>query len=114
MVLAGLVGLVGRFERPSPPQLGLTGWLPSVLLVACAALTGYALSRLAVGGFAPSGHLATGPLVTYAAGISHCGWPARSRRTSVIADERRGLAGALVPSTFSIVRCRRECVSRCR
>ena len=69
LILAGLVGLVGRFERPSPPRLGLTGWLPSVLLVACAALTGYALARLAVGGFARSGHLSTGPLVTYAAGM---------------------------------------------
>jgi hypothetical protein len=69
VILAGLVSLVGRFERPSPPLPGLTGWLPSVLLVACAALTGHALARLAVGGFAPAGHVATGPLVTYAAGL---------------------------------------------
>ena len=87
VVLAGLVGLVGRFERPSTPRLGLTGWLPSVLLVVCAALTGHALSRLAVGGFAPSGHLATGPLVTYTAGMIAL-WlagsfaPARSGRGS--------------------------------
>ncbi|MCU0264253.1 MAG: hypothetical protein MUF09_11395 [Candidatus Nanopelagicales bacterium] len=69
LILAGLVGLVGRFERPSPPRLGLTGWPPSVLLVACAALTGYALARLAVGGFARFGHLSSGPLVAYAAGM---------------------------------------------
>lgn len=69
VILAGVVGLVGRFERPSTPRLGLTGWLPSALLVVCATLTGHALSRLAVGGFAPSGHLATGPLVTYTAGM---------------------------------------------
>jgi hypothetical protein len=69
VILAGLVRLVGRFERPSPPRVGLTGWVPSALLVACAALTGYALARLAVGGFAPSGHLAIGPLATYATGM---------------------------------------------
>ena len=69
VILAGLVRLVGRFERPSRPRLGLTGWLPSMVLVACAALAGYALSRLAIGGFAPSGHLATGPLVFYAVGV---------------------------------------------
>jgi len=69
VILAGLVRLVGRFERPSPPRVGLAGWVPSALLVACAALTGYALARLAVGGFAPSGHLAIGPLATYTAGV---------------------------------------------
>lgn len=68
-ILAGLVGLVSRFERPSPPRPGLTGWLPSALVLACAALTGYALARLAVGGFAPSGHLAIGPLAAYSAGL---------------------------------------------
>jgi hypothetical protein len=69
MILAGLVRLVGRFERPSRPLLGLTGWLPSALLVACAALAGYALARLAVGGFARSGNLAIGPLVAYGAAV---------------------------------------------
>ncbi len=69
VILAGLVRLVARFERSSPPQLGLTGWAPTALLLACAALAGYALARLAVGGFAPAGHLAIGPLATYAAGI---------------------------------------------
>jgi hypothetical protein len=69
VILAGLVRLVGRFERSSRPLLGLTGWLPSALLVACAALAGYALARLAVGGFAPSGHLATGPLAAYGAAM---------------------------------------------
>ena len=70
VILAGLVGLLGRFERPGPPRLGLTGWLPSVLMVACAALTGHALARLALGGFARSGHLSTGPLVMFAAGMA--------------------------------------------
>lgn len=69
LVLFGVVGLMGRFERPRPPRLGLTGVLAGVLLVASAALTGFALSRLAVGGFAPSGGLAVGALATYAAGM---------------------------------------------
>jgi hypothetical protein len=83
VILAGLVRLVGRFERSSPPRLALTGWLPSALLVACAVLTGYALARLAVGGFAPSGHIATGPLVTYSAGMVAlwlAGWLSPDRR----------------------------------
>jgi len=69
VILTGLVRLVRRFERPSPLRPGVTGWLASAALLACAALTGYALARLAVGGFAPSGHLATGPLATYAGGM---------------------------------------------
>jgi hypothetical protein len=81
VILAGLVRLVGRFERPSPPRPGLAGWVPSALLLACAALTGYALARLAVGGFAPSGHLATGPLAAYCAGILAL-WAAGSRTRS--------------------------------
>ena len=52
---------------------GVFAWdrndLASALLVVCAAATGYALSRLAVGGFAPAGELAAGPLVIYAAGM---------------------------------------------
>lgn len=68
-ILAVLVGLVGRFERPSPPRQDLAGWVASALLLACATLTGYALARLAVLGFAPSGHLAIGPLAAYAAGL---------------------------------------------
>jgi Acyltransferase family len=69
LVLAGVVGLMGRFERPAPPRLGLAGVLAGVLLVTCAALTGFALSRLAVRGFMPSGGLAVGALVAYAAGM---------------------------------------------
>lgn len=69
LVLAGVVGLVGRFERPRPPRLGLTGRAASTLLLVCTALTGYALSRLALGGFAPAGHLAAGSLVIYAIGM---------------------------------------------
>lgn len=91
LILSGLVRLVGRFERSGPPHPGMTGWLPSGLLLACAALTGYALARLAVGGFAPSGHLAIGPLAAYAAGmialwirpgVSPRASPRRSRRRS--------------------------------
>ncbi|MDH3958480.1 MAG: hypothetical protein OEU98_03285, partial [Actinomycetota bacterium] len=48
---------------------GLADWVASALLLGCAALTGYALSRLALGGFAPSGHIAVGPLAIYAAGM---------------------------------------------
>lgn len=70
VVLLGLVRLVGRFElapvRPAEPA----GPLAFVLLLACVALTAYALSRLAVGGFAPSGHLALVPLGAYAAGVA--------------------------------------------
>jgi hypothetical protein len=69
VLVAGLVGLVARFERPSRLRPHLAGWVPSVLLVACAAFTGYALSHLAVGGFAPAGHLAVGPLLLYSAGM---------------------------------------------
>jgi hypothetical protein len=69
VILAGLVALVGRFERSSPPRPWLAGWVPTVLLLACAGLTGYALARLAVRGFAPGGQLAIGPLVVYAAGM---------------------------------------------
>ncbi len=69
VILVGLVRLVGRFERPARLLLGLTGWLPSILLVACAALAGYALARLAVGGFAPSGSVAIGPLVAYGSAV---------------------------------------------
>jgi hypothetical protein len=68
-LVVGLVGLVARFERPSRPRPHLSGWAPSVLLLACAALTGYALARLAVGGFAPAGHLAVGPLALYSTGM---------------------------------------------
>jgi hypothetical protein len=68
VVLAGVVGLVGRFERPKPARGVRPGWVAPVLLVVGAALTGYALSRLALAGFAPSGHLAVGPLALYAAG----------------------------------------------
>jgi hypothetical protein len=68
-ILVGLVRLVGRFERPGRALLGLAGWLPSALLVACAALAGYALARLAVGGFAPSGSVAIGPLVAYGCAV---------------------------------------------
>jgi len=69
VLFAGVIGMVGRFERPRPPRLRLAGWVASALLVVCAAATGYALSRLAVGGFAPAGELAAGPLVIYAAGM---------------------------------------------
>jgi hypothetical protein len=67
--LLGLVSVMARFERPPPPRVALAGWAASSLLVGCAALTGYALARLAVGGFAPSGQLAVGPLATYSAGV---------------------------------------------
>lgn len=69
LLLAGIVRLVGRFELPRPARPDLSGTGTSVLLVACAALTGYALSRLAVGGFAPAGQLAVGPLAVYAVGM---------------------------------------------
>jgi hypothetical protein len=69
VIVVGLVRLVARFERSSPPRPGLSGWAPTVLLLACAGLTGYALSRLAVHGFAPSGHVAIGPLAVYALGM---------------------------------------------
>ncbi len=73
LVLAVLVGFVARFERPRPPRLGLAGWVAGGLLVACAVLTGYALTRLALGGFSPSGQVAVGALAVYAAGIG-CLW----------------------------------------
>jgi hypothetical protein len=69
VVLAGLVAVMGRFERPSAPQLRLAGPLASLLLLACASLCSVALSRLAVGGFAPAGQVAVGPLTLYAAGV---------------------------------------------
>lgn len=69
LVLAGIVALVGRFERTRPPQVSLSGWPASALLVLCATLTGYALIRLALGGFAPDGHLAVGALGIYGAGM---------------------------------------------
>ena len=81
-ILAGLVRLVSRFERSSPPLLGLRGWLATALLLACAGLTGYALSRLAVGGFAPAGHLALGPLGAYSAGLLAL-WAAGTRARAV-------------------------------
>jgi fucose 4-O-acetylase-like acetyltransferase len=77
-ILAVLVRLASRFERPSPPLLGLSGRLPSVLILACAALAGYALARLAVGGFAPAGHLPLGVLAAYAAGLTAL-WAAGTR-----------------------------------
>ncbi len=82
LLLAGLVPLVGRFERPGAPRPGLAGWAPSALLVACAALAGCSLARLAVDGFAPAGHLATGPLACYAASMLAlwaAGWLAPTR-----------------------------------
>ncbi|MGB8020042.1 MAG: acyltransferase [Candidatus Nanopelagicales bacterium] len=69
LVLAGVVWLVGRFERARPPRLGRAGFAASTLLLVCAVLTGYALSRLAVGGFAPAGHVAVGALAIYATGM---------------------------------------------
>lgn len=75
IVLAGIVALVGRFEQTRPPRLGLRGWPASALLVVCTALTGYALIRLALGGFAPAGQLAVGALAIYAAGMLAL-WPA--------------------------------------
>jgi fucose 4-O-acetylase-like acetyltransferase len=69
LLLAGLVGLVGRFERPQPARVGLAGWTASGLLLLSAALTGYALFRLALGGFAPAGQVAVGALSIYAAGV---------------------------------------------
>jgi fucose 4-O-acetylase-like acetyltransferase len=69
LLLAGVIRLVGRFERPGPPRPSLAGWGPCAMLLACAALTGYALSRLALGGFAPRGHIAVGPLAIYATGM---------------------------------------------
>jgi hypothetical protein len=68
-ILAGLVTVMARFERPTPPRRHLAGPIASTLLLACAALCGFALSRLAVGGFAPSGHLAIGSLALYAVGV---------------------------------------------
>jgi hypothetical protein len=82
LLLAGVVRLMGRFERPSPPRPGLTGWVPSVLLLTCAALTGYALSQLALGGFAPSGHIAVGPLALYGAGMLALWLATHSSRTT--------------------------------
>ncbi len=69
LLLAGLVSLVGRFELPRPGRVDLAGWTASGLLLACVALTGYALFRLAMGGFAPAGRLAVGALGIYAAGM---------------------------------------------
>ena len=70
MLLAGLVAVVGRFERPAVPRPQLRGTLASLLLVASAGLTGFALSRLALGGFAPGGeHVAVAPLLLYAVGV---------------------------------------------
>jgi hypothetical protein len=89
LILAGLVRIVARFERPAAPRLLLAGWVPSALLLASAALCGYALARLAVGGFAPSGRVAIGVLTTYAAGLGAL-WLAGSRAP---AQPRAGLAG---------------------
>lgn len=69
LVLAGVVRLVGRFERPAPPHLHLAGRTASALLLVATALACFALSRLALHGFTPSGHLAVGTLLVYAAGI---------------------------------------------
>ncbi len=82
LLLAGVVRLMGRFERPSPPRPSLAGWVPSGLLLTCAALTGYALSRLALGGFAPSGHIAVGPLALYGTGMLALWLAAHSSRTT--------------------------------
>ncbi len=88
LILAGIVRLVARFERPGPPRLALRGWIPSGLLLVCAGLTGSALSRLAVGGFAPAGQLAIGVLVTYAAGMAAL-WLAAARAPSGRAPSER-------------------------
>lgn len=69
LLLAVVVALVGRFEFPGPPRVDLAGWVPSALLVLSAGLTGFALSRLALGGFAPDGHVALGPVLVYAVGV---------------------------------------------
>lgn len=69
LLLLGLVRVVGRFELPRPGHPGLRGWWPSMLLVACALLCGYALFRLAQAGFAPAGRLAVGPLAIFVVGM---------------------------------------------
>ncbi len=70
LLLAGVVRMVARFERPGPPRPDLGGWLPSVLLVACTALTVFALTRLALDGFAPDGRPAFGPVLAFAVGVA--------------------------------------------
>lgn len=69
VLLAGVVAVVGRFERVRSTRRDLAGSAAASLLVVCAALTGVALSRLALGGFAADGHLAVGALAAYAAGV---------------------------------------------
>lgn len=69
VLLAGVVAVVGRFEQKRSAHRDLAGWAAALLLVLCAAVTGVALSRLALGGFAPDGHLAVGALAVYAAGV---------------------------------------------
>lgn len=70
LLLLLLVALMGRFERPRPPRVDLAGAAASSLLLVAAVLTGYALSRLALDGFAPSGVLAVGPLLVFVGGLS--------------------------------------------
>jgi hypothetical protein len=79
VLLLGLIRVVGRFERPGPPRPDLAGWAPSVLLVACTGLTVFALTRLALDGFAPGGRPAVVPVLAYAAGMAAM-WAAGRRR----------------------------------
>lgn len=84
LLLLVLVALVGRFERPLPPRADLAGALPSVLLLVSALLAGYALSRLALDGFAPAGALAVGPLLTFLAGVSALWLAGRFRSSEIL------------------------------
>ncbi len=87
VLLAGLVLLVTRLERP---LRRFTGELPRPAPGACAlvavglAVSGAALARLAIGGFAPSGRLAAPTMAAYAVGLALL-WAAggaRSRQPS--------------------------------
>ena len=72
MVLAALTAVVMRAERPLrklPAAVGPPGpWSPAILLVGLAAAI-FGLTRLAVAGLAPSGHLPLLALAAFTAGL---------------------------------------------
>jgi hypothetical protein len=72
VVLVVLVAAINWAERPMlrlPTGAGPSGWWSPVLLVAGTVAAMVGLTRLAIAGFAPGGHLPTLALCAYAAGL---------------------------------------------
>ncbi|MEU6775028.1 acyltransferase [Streptomyces sp. NPDC046759] len=72
-VLVPLTAFLTWMQRPLrllPPGVGRTGWWSPALVLCGLAAAGVALARLAIGGFAPGGHLALVPSAGCVCGLT--------------------------------------------